>query len=179
MRHLLGALAFAGWVAAQATQAPKVEPTRFAPMTFFDKKCVYCHMKGGEGYDPQALRNYSDKALLERLREMSDEKARAPLSDRELAALASWFRALGKQEPHIAWVSLRDGVYMFEATPGASLTSSSGTIVLEKETWVLSGVRPGEWPTVTATKGRKKTVLDLSKAAVSHPKLTAVKTSSR
>lgn len=156
---------------ALAQDAPKKpEPTNFAPIAYFNQKCVYCHGRDGSTYVASLLAKYKDEELLDRLSNMTDEMARAPLSDRDLAVLASWVRSLGKQEPFVAWTSLKDGVYTLEATKGATLKASTGTMALEKDKWTLTGVKTGETPTVTATKDRKKTVLKLSESAVSHPK---------
>lgn len=154
----------------QSAPAKKPEPTNFAPIAFFNQKCVYCHARDGGSYVAASLSRYTDEALLNRLAEMTDEKARAPLADKDLEVLASWFRSLGKQEPYIAWTTIKDGAYSFEATKGANLTASSGTIKLEKDKWTLTGVRQGETPTVTATKDRKKSTLKLSEFATTHPK---------
>jgi hypothetical protein len=172
MKRVTGVLFVLPLVAALLRSAPakKPEPTGFSPIKFFNSKCMYCHSADGASYLPGSLRAYSDERLLDRLAEMTDDKARSPLSNKELEVLASWFRSLGKQEPYIAWTALNDGVYTFEATKGATLTASSGSMVLDRGKWTLRGVKDGETPTVTATKEKKKTVLKLAESAVSHPK---------
>lgn len=169
-RRLFYLIAVVPLGAGLVQQAPKPapKPTGFAPIAYYNKSCVYCHSKEGASYDAASLRKYSDKQLLARLLEMTDEKARAPLSDRELEVLAAWFRSLGRQEPFVVWTGLKDSAYTLEATKGATLTSSIGTLKLDKDKWTLTGAKAGENPTLTATKDQKKSVLKLSEGAFTH-----------
>ncbi len=155
---------------AQDAPKKKPEPTNFAPIAFFNKNCTYCHTKDGTSYPDDLGARYDEKALYARLVEMTDEKAHAPLTNRELDVLASWFRSLMKKEPHVAWVSAKDGVLTLEATTGAKLTTNAGTAKLEKGAWVVTGASQAESVTVTVTSGKKSTVLKLATASVSHGK---------
>lgn len=155
----------------QNAQRAKPSPTAFAPIGYFNRQCFYCHSRDGASYDANSLRKYTDKQLLAKLVEMTDDKARAPLSDRELDVLASWFRSLGKQEPFVVWTASKDGTFTFEATKGATLTASSGSFAFDKDKWVLTGAKSNESPIVTATLGKKKTVLRLAEASYSHVKV--------
>lgn len=168
---VLGALPLALAI-VQSAPEKKPEPTVFEPIAFFNQKCTYCHTRDGGSYVAASLAKYTDEALLDRLSEMTDEKARSPLADKDLEVLSSWFRSLGKQEPYIAWTALKDGTYTFEATKGAALTSNIGTLKLEKEKWSLTGVETGKSPTVTATKDRKKSTLKTSESSTTHSKRT-------
>jgi hypothetical protein len=156
-------------VALQTGQKPP-EPTGFAPIAFFNKKCVYCHAKDGEAYSPAALRGYSEAALAARLLEMTEERAKAPLTDKEREVLASWFRSLGKEQPYVAWVSWKDGEARFEASKGARVTTNKGTVRAVEGVWVITGVAKPTELVVTAAVGSKKTVLKLADSAVSHPR---------
>lgn len=161
----------AGWI-AQSTAPPlrRLEPTAFEPITFFNKKCVYCHAKDGAAFTPAALAKYSEKAMEDRLLEMTDEKAKAPLADRDLDVVLAWFRALKKSEPFIVWTAQKDGVYKFEASPGSTLTTSEGTVAKDGTLWRVTGVTKPESLELTAKVGRKQSVLRIAQASVSHPR---------
>ncbi len=167
--QLVCALLVAG-MAAQVGPNKKPEPTSFAPIAFFNKKCTYCHGRDGVSYPDDLGTRYDEARLYDRLVEMTDEKAHAPVTNKELDVLASWFRALMKKEPYVAWVSSKDGVLTFEATTGAKLTTNSGAAKFEKGVWLVSSTSPAETVTVTATLDKKSTVLRLADRAVSHAK---------
>jgi hypothetical protein len=160
----------AGWIVqSPAAQSRRPEPTAFEPITFFNKKCVYCHAKDGAAFTPEVLAKYTEKTMEDRLLEMTDEKAKAPLADRELDVMLAWFRAMKTSEPFIVWTALRDGVYKFEASPGSTLTASEGTVTKDGTLWRVTGVTKPESLVLTAKVGRKQTVLRIAQSSVSHP----------
>jgi hypothetical protein len=154
---------------AQEVPDKKPEPTGFAPIAFFNKKCTYCHAKDGIGYPDDLSKRYDEERLFDRLVEMTDEKAHAPLTNKELEVLASWFRSLMKKEPYIAWVTSKEGVLSLEASAMAKLTSTEGTLSLAKGTWELRGAPRPDQVVIRATLDGRKSELNLSKASVSHP----------
>ncbi len=172
MRFWVFVLCCVPLLVAFAQDAPKrkPEPTNFAPIAFFNKNCTYCHTKDGTSYADDFGARYDENALYARLIEMTDEKAHAPLTNRELDVLASWFRSLIKKEPYVAGVSSKDGVLTFESSLGAKVTTNAGSVKFEKGVWNVSGAASADTVTVTSTSGKKSTVLKLADGSVSHGK---------
>jgi hypothetical protein len=177
---LLGRVVFGlfvlGSAALQQLPAKPVEATTFAPIGFFNKNCYYCHPKDGAGYPADFGKGYDEKKLYDRLLDMTEEKARVALTDKELDVLASWMRALMKKEPHVAWVETKGAELVFEATSGATVTAtvkgSAVAVRQDKGLWKLTrpaGSVAGD-VVVTATLQRKSTKLALKSAASSHTK---------
>ncbi|MEX2244230.1 MAG: cytochrome c [Fimbriimonadaceae bacterium] len=174
-RLALGFVVLAFAVLQQSPSKP-VEATTFAPIGFFNKNCYYCHPKDGAGYPTDFGKGYDEKKLYDRLLDMTEEKARVALTDKELDVLASWMRSLMKKEPYVAWVETKGTELSFEATAGAAVTAtvkgSAVAIRQDKGLWKLMrppGSVAGD-VVVTATVQRKSTKLALKDAASSHTK---------
>jgi hypothetical protein len=160
----------------QQSPAKPVVATPFAPIGFFNKNCYYCHAKDGAGYPADFGKQYDEKKLYDRLIEMTEEKARVGLTDKELDGLASWMRSLMKKEPHVTWVGTKGAELSFEATTGATVTTTvkGGAVAIKQDKGLWKLTRPAgsvnSDVVVTATVQRKSTKLALKDAASSHTK---------
>ena len=102
--------------------APAPEKPAFQALSYFQAHCATCHGAYGAAYAPLLGPSLSDAQLLRKAREMTEQRAQAPLNERDLATLVEFLQALRDDRPY-AKVTSRgaDGVLEGEALPGTNV----------------------------------------------------------
>lgn len=94
----------------------------FGALDYFQAHCASCHGNYGEAYGDRFARDISEETLQQRIVEMAEGPAGAPLKGAQLKELDAFHRALRDGQPYAAVISCSDdGLVRGEALPGSTL----------------------------------------------------------
>jgi hypothetical protein len=153
--------------------APPATPT-VPPISYFEDRCARCHGPQGSFYGDDFGRKLSEDALQKVVDDMCRVQGDAPLKGLELEAQVAYHRAMIAKEPFLVVTRTKDGELAGEVAEKAVVSVKyrriSVTAEVKATSW-KSRVPKGEKPedaVITATLGKRTSVVRLSKESFSH-----------
>lgn|GEM_PF-2527357 len=151
-------------------------PLHRGPVSYYMTSCASCHGPDGNALGPGFAAKLSETQLRNKVREMAEGMAAAPIDGPILSATTAFVRSIAKQEPYVAWINQAGPNLTGELSPGTKLVVSVRgkplTATIRGLNWSVklpAGAKPSE-VVLTATRGRARHQVALSEGPHSfHP----------
>ncbi len=100
------------------------------PIDYFEQKCARCHGTMGSFYGPDFAKDLSDQELVQKIRDMAQGPAKAPLPERALAMQTAFHRSMVDGSPFLCVLRGGRTGYFGEVTPGSVVTLVQGKVTV-------------------------------------------------